>query len=233
MITLCRAEDRRHLRRLKQDLWLTFDPRVGEAPLPDGFGALEMLNEDRLSGGARVPLRPDRAAEILTYVLEGAVAHEDSRGSSGVIHAGEFQRIHAGPRLRHSQTNASRTEAAHVFHIWLRAAHAEFDPSNVQKRFCAADRRGVLCAVASPDGRNGSLRIHVDASIYSAMLDPGQHLVHALEPKRGAWLHVVRGQVRLGDVVLNTGDAAGVTADRAVSITACQPTEILLLDLLE
>jgi hypothetical protein len=137
----------------------------------------------------------------------------------------------AGRGIRHSETNASRTDSAHVFQIWLRPSEAGLPPSHEQKRFSAAERRGVLCVVASPDGRRGSLRIHQDALMCSALLDPGQHVVHELSYGRSAWLHVVRGEVTLGDTVLAAGDGAGVSAERAVSLTAREESEILLFDL--
>jgi quercetin 2,3-dioxygenase len=231
MIALRRADERRHLRHHEQEAWLTFYRQDGADPLAHGFGALEILNEDRLPPGARVPLEPYHAAEILTYVLEGALAHEDSAGRSGVSQAGEFRRVTAGRGVRPSEANASRIDWAHTFQIGLHPSEAELDPSDEQRRFSAAERRGDLCVVASPDGRRSSLRIHQDALIYSALLDPGQHLIHELAPGRSAWLHVVRGETTLGDVVLTTGDGAGVSADRALSLTAREETEILLLDL--
>jgi quercetin 2,3-dioxygenase len=231
MITLRRHKERHHDRRRKQDLWQTFYPPDQADALAGGFGTLEILNEDRLPPGARIPRHPHRDAEIVTYVREGALANDDSMGRSGVIQAGEFQRMTAGRGIRHSETNASRTDWAHVFQIGLRPSEAGLEPSHEQKRFSAAERRGVLCVVASPDGRRGSLRIHQDALMYSAMLDPGQHVVHELSQGRSAWLHLVQGEVMLGDVVLTTGDGVGVTAERAVSLTAREQTELLLLDL--
>jgi hypothetical protein len=137
----------------------------------------------------------------------------------------------AGNGLRHSETNASRTDWAHVFQIGLRPWEAGIDSSHEQKRFSAAQRRGGLCVVASPDARKGSLRIHQDALMYSALLDPGQHVVHELSQGRRAWLHLVHGEVILGDVVLTAGDGAGFTGERAVSLTAREDAEILLVDL--
>ena len=133
-------------------------------------------------------------------------------------------------RLLYIGTNASRTDWAQVFQLWLRPAKAKLEPGDENKRFSAAERRGGLCVVASPDAREGSLRIHLDALIYSAMLFPGQHLIHEISRGRSAWLHVVEGEAILGDLVLTTGDAAGVTAERAVSFTAREETEILLVD---
>jgi len=231
MITLRRANERHHERRGKQDIWLTFHPGNRADPLADGFGALETLNENRLPPGAGVPSHPLHDAEIVTYVREGALAYEDSKGYSSVTHAGEFRRVTAGRGIRHTETNASRTEWARVFQIWLRPWAAGLEPSHEQKRFSAAERRGGLYAVASPDARRGSLRLRQDALIYSAMLDPGQHVVHELSAGRSAWLHLVHGEAILGDIVLTAGDGAGLTTERAVSLTARAEAEILLLDL--
>jgi len=223
--------EERYDRRRKRDAWLTFYPGDRGDPLADGFGTLQTLNEDRLPPGAGVPRHSRHDAEIVTYVREGALAYDDSMGRSGVIHAGEFQRMTVGRGIRHGETNASRTDWAHVFRIWLRPSQAELAPSHEEKRFSAAERRGGLCVVASSDGRRGSLRIHQDALMYSAMLDSGQHVVHELWDGRSAWLHLVHGEVTLSDIVLTTGDGVGVTAERAVSFTAREETEILLLDL--
>ncbi len=231
MVTLRRAQERHQDRRRKQLVWHTFDPEDRADALADGFGILEILNEDRLPPGAGVPRHPHRDAEIITYVHEGSLTHEDSMGRSGVILAGEFQQMTAGRGIRHSEANTSRTQWAHVFHIWLRASEAGLKPSQEQKRFCAAERRGTFCVVASPDGRRGSLRIHQDALLYSAMLDTGQHVLYELAPGRCAWLHLVEGEVMLGDVVLTTGDGVGVAGERVVSLTALEQTELLLLDL--
>ncbi|HTP25329.1 MAG TPA: pirin family protein [Anaeromyxobacteraceae bacterium] len=230
MITVRRAKERHHDQRRKQEVWFTFCQDRAD-PLAAGFGTLEILSEDRLPPGARVPPHPHRDAEIITYVRDGALAQEDSLGRSGIIHAGEFQRMTAGRGIRHSEANVSRTDWAHVFRIWLRPSEAGLDPGDEQKRFSAAERRGGLRIVASPDARKGSLRIHQDALMFSAMLDPGQHVVHELSQARSAWLHLVHGEVALGDIVLTTGDGAGFTLERAVSLTARAEAEILLLDL--
>jgi redox-sensitive bicupin YhaK (pirin superfamily) len=230
MITLRRTKERHHDRRQKRDVWLTFHRGDRSDPLADGFGNLEIFNEDRLPPRAGVPRVPRHDAEVVTYVREGALTYEDSMGRSGVIHAGEFQRMTTGSGIRHSETNVSGADWAHVFRIWLRSA-AGLEPDHEQKRFSAAERRGLLCVIASPDARRGSLRIHQDAFLYSAMLHRGQHVVHELSQRRSAWLHLVQGEVTLGDVVLTTGDGAGVTDELAVSLTAREETEILLLDL--
>ena len=231
MITLRRANERHHDQRRKQDVWFTFYPQDQQSALAGGFGNLELLNEDRLPPAAAVLRPPPHDAEIITYVYEGSLAYEDSMGRSGVVQAGEFQRMTAGRGVRHRESNASRSDWAHVFQVWLRPAEVGLPPSHAQKRFSTAERRGVLCVIASHDGRRGSLRVHQDVQVYSAILEPGQHIVHELLPGRSAWLHIVRGEVTLGDIVLEVGDGAGITEERAVSLTAREETEILLVDL--
>ena len=233
MITLRRAEERHHDRSREQEVWLTFFPNGREGPFADGFGSLKILNEGRLPPGGGITRRPHRDAEIVTFVRQGALAWRDSKDNSGLVQAGEFRRMTAGRGVRYRETNASRTDWAHVFQIWLHPARADREPSHEQKRFSTAQRRGRLCVVGSPDGRGGSLRIHQDVGVYSALLDLGKHVVHELLPGRSAWLHLVQGEATLGDLVLTTGDGAGVTAERAVSLTAREETEILLLDLSE
>jgi redox-sensitive bicupin YhaK (pirin superfamily) len=231
MITLRRAKERHCDQRRKREIWLTFCPKESNDPLAGGLGTLETLNEERLPPGAGVPRHSHHDAEVVTYAREGALAYEDSQGCSGVIQTGEFQRMTPGRGIRHNETNASRIDCAQVFQMGLRSWQAGLEPGYEQKRFTAAERRDGLCVVASPDARRGSLRIHQDVLVYSAVLDPGQHVVHELTPGRRAWLHVVQGEIAMGDLVLTTGDGAGLTDERAVSLTAREATEILLLDL--
>ncbi len=231
MITLRRAGERRYDQHHKQEVWLTFHPRDRADPRGDRFGQLESLSESRLPPGAIASRNPHHDAEIVTYVREGVLAYEDALGRSGVIQAGEFQGTTAGRGIRRREKNASRSSWAHVFQVLLAPSEPGSVPGHELKRFTVAERRGRLCVVASPDARRGSLRIHQDALICSALLEPGQHLAHELLQERTAWLHCVNGEVTLGDAVLTAGDGAGITAERAVSLTAQSETEILLLDL--
>jgi len=231
MITLRRAKDRRHEQRRKQEVWRTFHRQAGTDPFADGFGTLELFNEDRHPPGAGVRRRHLHDAEIITYVREGALAYEDSTGCAGIIQAGEFHRMTAARGVRYSEANASRADWAQTFQIWLYPSETGVELGHEQRRFSTAQRRGELCIVASPDARRGSLRLRQNALMYSAMLSPGKHVVHELAEGRSAWLHLVKGEMTCGDFILSTGDGAGVTAERAVSLTAREETEILLLDL--
>jgi len=226
MITVRRARTRTHEHGRNSEVWHTFDRAADEAGAPI-FGALEALDEYRLSAGARIQPRARDGLEVVTYVREGALAYEDAEGRSNVIQAGEFQRTTSGARGR---ANAIRGQPAHLFRVGVRSAES-VDPSEEHRRFGTADRRGIVCAVASPDGRRGSLRIHQDAVVHSAILATGQHVIHDLSHGRSAWLHLVQGDARLGDLVLRTGDGAGLTSEPALSLTAREPTEILLVDL--
>jgi quercetin 2,3-dioxygenase len=230
MISLRRSAERHHDRRRKREVWRTFGPIACRDRPFDGFGPLEAVDESRLPPRADVPRRVRRNAEVITYVREGTVAYVDSTGQAGVIHAGEFQRMLTVHGARHSEANASRTEWAHVFQIRMCDSAPELQPGREQKRFSAAERRGVLCLIASLDARAGSLRLGQDTRIYSTLLEPGHHVVHELAPGHAAWLHVVQGEIALEDLVLVTGDGAGVTAECAVSLTARQSSEILLFD---
>jgi redox-sensitive bicupin YhaK (pirin superfamily) len=231
MMTLLRATERDRFQNRKVDIFRSFYAGGAPRPFANNFGVLEGFAEERLQAGAAVPQSARRDAEIITYVRTGALAHEDSMGRSGVVHAGEFQHMTSGRRVRHGQRNASLTDSAQVFQMWLRPSQADLDSTHEQKRFSAAQRRGGLCVVASPDGRRGSLRVHQDSLVFASLLDPGQHVVHELAAGRSAWLHLVEGNAMLNEVLLTTGDGAAFTDERAVSLTAHEATEILLLDL--
>lgn len=230
MITLRRHTERHHDQGRKRDVWQTFDARDRADPLADGFGSLAGLDEIRISPRGGAAWRPRDEAETVTYVLLGTLAHEDSGGTSGMIRAGEFQRMTAGRGVRYKEVNLSRSDWAHVFRISLKTPERGLAPAHEQRRFTAAERRNVLCVVASPDGRDGSLCVHQDTFVYSSMVDPGHHLVHELLQARSAWLHIMHGEATLNDVVLTEGDGAGVTTEASLSLTAHESAEILLID---
>jgi len=173
--------------------------------------------------------------EIVTYVLEGALEHRDSLGTGSVIRPGDVQRMSAGTGVRHSELNASREEPVHFLQIWLFPERRALKPGYEQKQFADADKRGRLRLVASRDGRDGSLTIHQDASLYAGLLGAGESASLALAPGRSAWVQVARGSVTLNGRPLAEGDGAAVSEERTLELAgpanADQPAEVLVFDL--
>ena len=229
MITLRKAIERYDDRRGKQQVWLTFHALARAADSPESFGGLTQLTEIRLPPGSTTRNRLQRYAELITYVLDGTLACEDSLGHTGLLQAGEFQRMTVGPDVSSQETNLSRANWTHLFKIGL-GSLLRLPPAREQKRFSAAQRRDGLCLVASATARAGSIGIREDGSVYSALLRAGQHVVHDLRTGRRAWLHVVSGQITLQDLVLTQGDGAGISAERSASFTAVVESEVLLVD---
>jgi redox-sensitive bicupin YhaK (pirin superfamily) len=229
--TLRWSAERHRIPRRDDDVWFTFAPEDGSDALATGFGSLELLNESRLGPGSLIPQCAHGGAEIVTYVHEGSLAYEDGRGRPGFAHAGEFRRVTAGRGFRHREMNGSRSHRCHVFHLYLRSAETGSEPRHEQQRFSAADRRGRLCVIASPDGRDGSLRMRQDTVIYSALLETGRHVVHAVAPGRCVWLHVVAGGIVIDGLVLSAGDGLGVAREDTISATALEEAEVLLVDM--
>ncbi len=196
-----------------------------------GFRSLRVINEDRVAPGQGFGTHGHRDMEILSYVLEGGLAHRDSTGGGGVITPGDVQRMSAGTGVMHSEFNASRSEPVHFLQIWLLPERRGIPPGYEQKHFPAEQRKGQLRLIASPDAAEGSLRIHQDARVYTTLLGSGEAVTHALAPGRHAWVQVARGQVRLGDVLLAAGDGAAVSDEDAVTLTGEAPSEVLLFDL--
>jgi redox-sensitive bicupin YhaK (pirin superfamily) len=211
-------------------VWSTFYPREPPDPLAAGFGPLEELLEIRLRPGAVLRSGPQGHGEVITYVREGSLSWSDSTGRSGVISAGEFLRTTDALGIQHSDANASLTVPAHLFRARLRASVPGPGAGPEHNRFFVSERRRSLCTVASPDGRRGSLHLHLDTVVYSTLLFDGQHVVYELPAGRSAWLHIVQGQVSIQDTVLTTGDGIGISAQLAVSFTAHEETEVLLFD---
>ena len=230
MITLHRNTERHCVRRDGHEMWRTFHPNGRAVPSADGFGVLSTLDEIRIAPGGCSAFHPAGEAEIVTYVYRGTLAQADSTGNSGVVHAGEFQRMTISRGVRHKETNASGTDWAHIFRITLRPSEVGLVVAAEQQRFAAAQRRNSLCVVASRDGRRGSLRISPDALLYSAVLDPGRHLIHELLPGRSAWLHLIYGEATMQDMIMTQGDGGGVTIEPSVSLTAQENVELLLID---
>jgi quercetin 2,3-dioxygenase len=187
-------------------------------PAAMGFRVLRVLNEDRVAPGAGFPTHGHRDMEILSYVLAGALEHRDSMGNGSVIRAGELQRMSAGTGVRHSEQNASRTEPAHFLQIWLLPERAGLAPGYEQRAFPEDERRGALRLAASPDGREGSLTVHQDVSLYLASLGAGDEVRQPIAPGRSAYVHVARGELDVNGRQLGPGDGVALSDEAAVEL---------------
>jgi len=231
MITLRRARQRYDDHQGRQECWLTFYAQAANDSLAEGFGGLALLDEIRLPPGGTIKGNARRHAEVITYLLDGTLAYEESLGRSGLMQAGEFRRMSVGLGARPRETNASRSNWTHLFQIGLRSEPG-LQAAHECKRFSVAQRRDGLCLIASATAQTGSLRIREDGLVYSAILRRGQHLVHDLQAGRRAWLHVVSGEVTLHELLLTSGDGVGIACERAASFTAVTESEVLLVDVI-
>jgi quercetin 2,3-dioxygenase len=231
MIALRPSGDRRHVPTRGQETWRTFDAECSTDPLRLGFRSLESLNEESLAPGEGFELRPSKNTEVFTYVREGTLTEEDPSGRSKVLEMGECRCVTVGSGTTHRAVNRSLTAYAHAFQCCITPDGKDLKSRSQQRRFPVAERRGILRLTVSPDGKDGSLRMHQDIRVYSSLMDPGHHLIHELAPRRAAWLHVVKGRIQLIDQSLGAGDGASLVDEAAVSWTAVEPSEILLFDL--
>ena len=222
---------RGHHRGALVDAWHSFSFADYHDPRHMGFRSLRVLNEDWIVPGAGFPEHGHSDMEIVTLVLRGAVAHQDSLGNRSVIRAGDVQRMSAGTGVTHSEMNASGDDRAQALQIWIIPSELGVAPSYDQKSFPADVNRNRLITVASPDGRAGSLRLHQDAVIELARLDDGQELTRPLSPTRGYWVQVARGLIGLNGTEMREGDGAAVTNEAALMIEADTDAELLIIDL--
>jgi quercetin 2,3-dioxygenase len=194
-----------------------------------GFRALRVINEDKVAPDRGFGRHPHADMEILTYVLDGELAHKDSMGNGSIIRPGEVQRMSAGTGVTHSEMNPSKTTPVHFLQIWIIPDKPGHSPSYDQKAF--PDRKGKLRVVASPDGRDGSIAIHQDTVVEAAVLAPGERVEHVLAPGRFAWIQVARGSVEVSGHALAAGDGAAVKGDGTLALAATTDAEVLVFDL--
>ena len=231
MITIRKANDRGHVNHGWLDTYFTFSFAEYHDPKHVRFGALRVINDDTIAPGGGFGTHPHNDMEIITYVLEGALEHKDSMGKTGVIHAGEIQKMTAGSGITHSEYNHSKTDPIHLLQIWIFPSEKGLEPSYEEKSFSDENKRGRLCPIVSPDRREGSLEIHQDTVVYASILGKDEIVEHVIKPGRRVWIHVARGQVRLNDIELDGGDGAAVTGEPGIVLTGKNHGEILVFDL--
>ncbi len=230
MLTIRNADDRGHADHGWLDSHHTFSFANYYDPAHMGFRALRVINDDRVAGGKGFGAHPHRDMEIISYVLEGALAHKDSTGNGGVIRPGDVQKMSAGRGVTHSEMNPEKAPV-HFLQIWLMPTEKGIAPSYDQKSFPDADKRGKLRVVASPDGRDDSIVIHADAVVHAGLFDAGETTELALATDRHAWVHVARGHVRLNGQELVEGDGAALSNEDKVAIEGIADAEVLVFDL--
>ena len=196
-----------------------------------GFGPLRVINEDRVRPAAGFPTHGHRDMEIVTYVIDGALEHKDSTGTGSVIRPGDVQRMSAGSGIRHSEFNASAEDPVHFLQIWVIPERQGLAPGYEQKSFPESTRRGGLRLIGSRDGREGSVTIHQDVSLYAALLAKGETVEHATRPDRKLWVQVVRGRVAVNGVDAEAGDGIALEQVEQVAIAANAGAEVLLFDM--
>lgn len=196
-----------------------------------GFGPLRVINEDRVAAGQGFGTHPHRDMEIISYVLDGALEHKDSMGTGSVIRPGDVQRMSAGTGVMHSEYNASDKDKVHFLQIWIEPAKNGIPPSYEQKFFAPEEKRGKLRLVASPDGRDGSVKVHQDAQLHAALVNGDERVAYTLGSGRKAYVHVARGSVTVNGQPLGSGDALKATGEAEVVIEKGDNAEVLLFDL--
>jgi redox-sensitive bicupin YhaK (pirin superfamily) len=233
MIQVRRAKERGHADHGWLNTYHTFSFSDYYDPRHMGFRSLRVINEDWVKPGYGFPTHPHRDMEIITYVLEGSLEHRDSMGTGSVIRPGEVQKMSAGTGVRHSEFNHSKTEAVHLYQIWILPEKNGIKPMYEQKAIPVQERQGKLRLVASPSGNgNGAVKLFQDAELYTAVLSKGDAVEYSLPDGRYAWVQVARGAVNVNGEELIAGDGAAMAQESKLTIAgAAESSEVLLFDL--
>ncbi|WP_277187252.1 pirin family protein [Caballeronia sp. BR00000012568055] len=231
MFEIRRSNERGHANHGWLDSYHTFSFADYHDPKHVHFGALRVINEDRVAGGQGFGTHGHRDMEIVSYVLEGALAHRDSMGNGSTIRPGDVQRMSAGTGVRHSEFNGSPTETAHFLQIWIIPDAPGGAPGYEEKRFDDAEKRGTLRVIASPQGDDGSIKIGADARIFAGLFDGDERAQFDVPAGRRVYVHVARGAVSVNGEALSAGDAAKIEDVSTVTLEKGENAEVILFDL--
>lgn len=231
MLTIRRSAERGHANHGWLDSFHTFSFANYYDPAHMGFGALRVINDDRIAAGRGFGTHGHRDMEIITYVLDGAIAHKDSMGSGSTIQPGNVQRMSAGRGVMHSEFNPRADKETHMLQIWIEPNVTGIAPEYEEKAFSDAQKRGRLQALVSGDGVDGSMTIHQDARLYAGLFDGDESATLELAPGRRAWVHVARGSLTVNGVTLAAGDAVAISDDTRVALSGGDNAEVLVFDL--
>lgn len=248
MITIRKSTERGHADHGWLQTRHSFSFADYHDPQQMGAGNLRVINEDHIAPGTGFGTHGHRDMEIVTYVLAGALAHTDSMGNGqqpgqqngqptdsskhdGVILPGDVQRMSAGTGVRHSEFNHATDQTTHLMQIWIQPSRIGIEPGYEQKHFEAGSKRGRLRLVASPDGREGSVTVHADASIRAGLIDGDERIEQPLDPKRIAWVQVLRGSIEANGQRLDAGDGARIDSEPLLALANGRAAEVLVFDL--
>jgi hypothetical protein len=231
MLTVRKAEERGHADHGWLDSYHSFSFADYYDPEHMGYGPLRVINEDRVQAGSGFGTHGHRDMEIISYVLEGALGHKDSMGNGSSIVPGDVQRMSAGTGVQHSEYNHSKTGVTHFLQIWIEPKITGIRPSYEQKHFPAAEKRGRLRLVASPDGREGSVSMNQDALLYAGLFDGTERAELPLAARRRGYVHVARGEIDANGQRLGTGDALKLDGVKAIELRSGRDAEVLVFDL--
>ena len=238
MITFRKANDRGHAQHGWLDSWHSFSFADYYDPAHMGVGNLRVINEDRIAPGTGFGTHGHRDMEIVSYVLDGALAHQDSMGNgraggahAGVIRPGDVQRMSAGTGVMHSEFNHAKDQATHFLQIWILPSHRGIEPGYEQKHFDAASKRGTLRLVAAPDGRDGAVALHADATLSAGLFDGEESHERPLQPDRLTYVHLVRGELQVNGQALSSGDAVTLKGESSLRLAGGRNAEVLVFDL--
>lgn len=231
MLEIRKSEDRGHANHGWLDSYHSFSFADYYDPDHMGFGPLRVINDDRIAAGAGFGTHGHRDMEIITYVLEGEVAHRDSMGTGSTIRPGDVQRMSAGTGVQHSEFNPSQENGTHLLQIWIQPAANGIAPSYEEKNFPAEQKRGRLRLIASLDAADGSVLIHQDAKVYVGLFDGAERASLPLAEGRRAYVHIARGEAEVNGVALKTGDALKIVDAASVDIAEGHSAEVLVFDL--
>jgi redox-sensitive bicupin YhaK (pirin superfamily) len=231
MSEIRRAGERGHAQHGWLESYHSFSFADYYDPAHMGYSALRVINEDRIQPGTGFGTHGHRDMEIISYVLEGALAHKDSMGNGSAIVPGDVQRMSAGRGVMHSEFNHEKGGVTHFLQIWIEPSARGIEPGYEQKHFDAASKRGRLRLVASPDGADGSVTIHQDARVYAGLFDGAERAAHALAPGRKAYLHLARGRLVVNGMPLEAGDAVKLAGPVQIALEQGAGAEALLFDL--
>jgi len=231
MMQIRRSGERGHANHGWLDSYHSFSFADYYDPAHVSFGPLRVINEDRVKPGAGFGTHGHRDMEIISYVLEGELAHKDSMGTGSTIRPGDVQRMSAGRGVTHSEFNPSPSAGVHFLQIWIQPDAQGLAPSYEQQHFAAQRKRGQLCLIAAPDGAQDSVRIHQDARVYAGLFDGAEQLQLAWDPRRRLYVHVARGTVSVNGQALSAGDALSSTDASELRISGGAGAELLVFDL--